>query len=253
MRSGNVLAALVAVALAGTAARAEISRAADESLAKPVSVSWTGKKLTECLADLAKETGLGFVLDPALPAETREAVVTYTGTEVACSAALGEALRAAGLRYAARAGSVYISTPERLARKIVYGAGEAVPEAKPMGKGEALEILSPADDDDDVNLGDVRQIWNQPWRQVEGASVNPATGLTDYPGPPVWIDSPDAGNARFKYSLLPSFLKPEYLDEQDDETKRLNQLVGQLVRIVRTHPNWSTVQIVGALRPSTGE
>ena len=253
MRFEKALAALAAVALVGTAARAEFSRAADESLARPVSVSWTGKKLPECLADLAKETGLGFVLDPALPAETRETLVTYTGTEVACAFALGQALRAAGLRYAARAGSVYISTPKRLARKIVYGGAAAVPEAEPMGKGEALEILSPADDDDDVNLGDVRQIRNRPWRQVEGPSVNPATGLTDYPAPPIWIDSPDAGNARFKYSLHPSFLKPEYLDEQDDETKRLNQLVGQLIRIVKAHPDWSTVQIVGALRPSTGD
>ena len=249
MRSGKALAAVVAVALVGAAARAEVSRSAGDALAKPVSVSWTGKKLTECLADLAKQTGSGFMLDPALPAETSEAAVTYSGADVPCAVALGHALRAGGLRYTIRGGSIYISTPKRLARKIVYGQADAVPEAQPMGKGEALEILSPADDDDDVNLGDVRQIWNRPWRKVEGPRVNPATGLTDFPAPPIWIDSPDAGNARFKYSREPSFLKPEYLDELDDDAKSLNQLIGQVIRIIKAHPSWGATQVVVALEP----
>jgi hypothetical protein len=243
------LATFLAVALVGTAARAEVSRRGGDPLAKPVSVSWTGKKLTECLADLAKQTGLGFMLDPALPAETSEAAVTYSGTDVACAVALGQALRAGGLRYTIRDESIYISTPKRLARKIVYGQADAVPEAQPMDKGEALEILSPADDDDDVNLGDPRQIWNRPWRKVEGPRVNPATGLTDFPGPPIWIDSPDAGNARFKYSNKPSVLKPEYLDEQDDDAKSLNRLIGQIIGIIRANPSWSTSQVVVALDP----
>ena len=251
MRYRKLLAVLAVVAFAGATARAELSRRGGDPLAKPVSVGWTAKKLTECLADLAKQTGLGFLLDPALPAETREAAVTYSGTDVACAVALGQALRAGGLRYTIRGGSIYVSTAKLLARKIVYGQEDVVPEAKPMGKAEALEILSPADDDDDVNLGDVRQIWNQPWRKVEGPRVNPATGLTDYPAPPIWIDSPDAGNARFKYSREPSFLKPEYLDEQDDDAKALNQLVGQVIRIIRAHPSWQVPQVVVALGAPT--
>jgi len=248
-RTWATLAAFVAVALVGTAARAEVSRRGGDALAKPVSVSWTGKKLTECLADLAKQTGIGFLLDPALPAETGEPTVTYSGTDVLCAVALGQALRAGGLRYTIRGGSIYISTPKRLARKIVYGQADAVPEAQPMGKGEALEILSPADDDDDAPLGDPRQIWNRPWRKVEGPRVNPATGLTDFPAPPIWIDSPNAGNARYKYSHKPSFLKPEYLDEQDDDAKSLNQLIGQVIRIIKAHPSWSPTQVVVALEP----
>ena len=253
MRFGKALTILAAVAFAGVTARAEVSRSGGDPLAKPVSVSWTGKKITECLADLAKQTGFGFLLDPALPAETGEAAVTYSGTDVPCAVALGQALRAAGLRYAVRDRSIYISTPKLLARKIVYGQEDVVPEATPMGKAEALEILSPADDDDDVTLGDVRQIWNQPWRKVEGPRVNPATGLTDYPAPPIWIDSPDAGNARFKYARHPSFLKPEYLDELDDDAKSLNQLVGQIIQIIKAHPSWRAAQVVVALEPPADE
>lgn len=227
---------------------------ADDALEKPVSVSWSGAKLTDCLGDLAKQTGAGFVLDPALAAEKRAARVTYAGTDVPLAVALGQALRAAGLRYTIRQGSVLISTPERLAREIVHGGRDFVAEAVPMSKGEALSLLSPADDDDDFPLSDVRQIHNKPWKQVEEATVNAETGLPDYPAPPVWIDSPDADSNRFKYTTRPSFAKPEHLPDPallsgagagaGVQAQLDQEALGRLIAIIKAHPDWSSGRII---------
>ncbi len=201
----------------------------DEALGQSVNVTWAGMKLTDCLADLAKQAGVGFVLDPALDAGVRDTKVTYSG-EAPLAVALGAALARAGLRYAVRGGTITISTPKRLARLIVYGRAETPPEAAPMDRGEAMSILSPLDGD--YPLSDVRQIRNKPWRQVEEASVNPATGLPDFPGPPIWIDSPDADHPRFRYTDRPSFLKPEHLDKLDDKAALEREILGRIIEML---------------------
>ncbi len=228
-----------------------------EALAKSVTVSWTDRKLTSCLADLAKATGAAFMLDPALPADARDAEVAYSGTDVPCATALGHALRAAGLRYAIRSGTVWISTPARLARKVVYGDEDAMPESRPMGMGEAMALISPADDDSDYTLADVRQIRNKPWRQVEAPTVNPATGITDYPAPPVWIDEPDADSPRYKYTTQPTFLKPEYKSGREETATAApsvsDETLAAVAHQIKRNPGWSTGQIIAAIRRALAE
>lgn len=247
MRLGTALAAMTVGILACGAARGE-SRSATEALQKTVSVSWAGEAFTDCLADLAQQAGAGFVLDPALTPEQRSTKVTCSADDVPLALALGRALRTAGLRYTVREGSIWISTPKRVAERVLYGDGGAVPEAVPMGRGEAITLLSPADDDTgEFALDDPRQIHNRPWRKPESPRLNPQTGLTDYPAPPIWIDSADADSARFKYSREPSFLKPEHLDRLPVEARVENEQIGRLAKLIREHPDWDRDRIIVVL------
>jgi hypothetical protein len=206
-----------------------------EALEKPVKVEWAGARLTEALADLAKQGALSFVLDPAIPEAVRETPVIYSGSDVPLRVALGQALRAGGLRYTIRDGAVLVGTPKRLAERIVYGPqADDLPEAEPMTRGEALEALSP------VEAPDITDVRAQPWRRPEPARENPVTGLTDYPGPPIWIDSPDADSARFKYSNKPSYLKAEHLDgHYDSEHETLGRAL-EVIKGDRTQTLWLT-------------
>jgi len=215
-----------------------------DALDKPVRVDWAGVKLTDALADLAKQAGIGFVLDPAMPASAREAAVSYSAEDVPLRLALGRALKAAGLRYALIGGAVWISTPDRVARKLVYKDAENLPEAEPMDRGEAMMLLSPYDEDPANELLGMTRV--RPWRRPEPPTVNPATGLTDYPAPPVWIDSEDAGSARFRYTATPTYLKPEYKKEGADTSPEREALV-RLLDLLRKHPEWTRAEIMRAV------
>jgi hypothetical protein len=244
MRSVKILSIVAAGVLACGIARGA-GRSASEALEKTVRVNWARARLIDCLADLAEQSGVGFTLDARLTDAHRHAEVSYSADAAPLALALGRALRASGLRYTIRSGSIWISTPKRVAERVLYGDGGAVPEAMPMGRGEALGMLGPVDrDTGEFSLDDPRQIHNKPWRRPESPKLNEATGLVDYPGPPIWIDSPDAGNARFKYSREPSFLKPEHLDELPLEARAENERLGRLARMIRSHPEWDRDRII---------
>jgi hypothetical protein len=247
MRYG-VAAAVLSMAMVAPGLAHAGSRSVEYALEKPVSVSWAGAAFTDCLADLAKQAGLGFLLDPALPAGARSAKVTYAGADVPAAVALGQALRAAGLRYLIRSGAVWISTPKRAAERVVYGDRRDVREAEPMGRGEAMEVLSPFEQEG-YPLSDPRQIWNQPWTRVKDATVNPVTGLPDFPAPPIWIDAPDAGAARFSYSNRPYFMKPELLEKLDDDARLERELVNKLIAIIRSEAGQVPMVIDGLPGP----
>jgi hypothetical protein len=226
----SVAVVVVAAPDAGAASPEQVQHAS-------VRVNWVNAKLTEALADLAAQTGVGFILDPAIGERAREARVTYASEDTEFRIALGRALKAGGLRYTFSAAAIWVSTPERVAEKIVYKGSENLAEAEPMSRGEALDVL--ADDEDVPAIGDLSQNRN-PWRKPEEPSTNPVTGVTDFPAPPTWIDSDDAGNARFKYSSRPSFLKPEYRDGAGGESNAL----GLAIELINRHPEWSRDEIV---------
>ncbi|MHC4252779.1 MAG: hypothetical protein ACYS9X_26980 [Planctomycetota bacterium] len=248
----SALATIVVAALAGGRATAG-APSAPRGIETPVSVSWTDAELTECLVDLARQTGTGFILDPTLGEDVRASKVTYAGAGVTLATALGHALKAAGLRYAIHRGSILISTEKGLAKKIVYGQTRPAVESKPMDLGEALSILSVAEDEegDDVPLSDLRQIHNKPWRQIPKPTVNPLTGLMDFPGPPVWIASPDANSPKWRYTSRPSFLRPEYLDELSTEARSEIERMGRLADMIGRAVNEPRPKNPLAVRPPT--
>jgi len=247
MNPVRILACVVVAALAFGNARGAGS-SAEKALNKEVHVNWARARLIDCLADLAEQSGAGFTLDAALAEDLRNTQVSYTGNGVPLALALGRALRAAGLRYTIFDGSIWISTPKRVAERVLYGDGGEVPEAVPMGRGEAMDMLSPVDrDTGEFPLDDPRQVRNTPWRRPEDPKLNEATGLIDYPAPPIWIDSPDADSARFKYSREPSFLKPEHLDKLPLEARAENEQIGRLVKMIKAHPDWDRDRIVVVL------
>ncbi len=247
MRPVKILTTVAVAVLACGIARGA-GRSADEALQKTVRVNWARARLIDCLADLAEQSGVGFTLDATLTDAHRHAEVSYSADAVPLALALGRALRVAGLRYTIRSGAVWISTPKRVAQRVLYGDGGAVPEAMPMGRGEALDMLSPLDrDTGEFSLDDPRQINNKPWRRPESPRLNEATGLVDYPAPPIWIDAADADSARFKYSRQPSFLKPEHLDELPLEARAENERLGRLARMIRSHPEWDRDRIIVVL------
>lgn len=242
MKGSAVLATAILV-LVMTEGTAEAKVAPTPSLVTTVNVQWTGEKLSKALEELVGAAGVKVVLDPTLPKEVLDTPVRYAASRVSVKGALGAVLRCASLRYVImEGGGVFVSTREGAARAILSGKTEtpAFVEAEPMGLGEALATLGGDLDDDSHLVGDPRvTIYNKPWKQPKKESVNPATGLTDYPGPPIWIDSPDADSPRFKYTSKPSFLKPEYKSGvADSDEEELTELLGKLAAILQRHPGW---------------
>jgi len=222
--------------LGGARAEAASAEVAQHSI---VRVSWVDAKLTEALADLAAQAGVGFILDPAMPASARDATVTYASEGVQLRIALGNALRSAGLRYTIVNGAIWVSSPERVARRIVYKGAENIAEAEPMSRGEALNVLSP--DDDIPSIGSLHKPYD-PHRKPLPPSQNTVTGVTDFPAPSVWIESEDRGNQRFKYTSKPSFLKPEY--RKDGNGDGGANMLGYVVSLIKSRPDWSREEIL---------
>lgn len=217
------------------------AEAASSLLDKPVKVEWENTKFTEALAELAKQTGVGFILDPGMPASARDVTVSFAADGVPLRLALAHALKAAGLRYTIIEGAIWISTAERVAQKLVYRGASELPEAAPMDRGEALSILSPNDENPADELLGFSRV--KPWRRPEPPKVNPVTGLTDFPAPPVWIDSEDADSPRFRYTTVPTYLKPEYKKETPGEREALLRLLD----LLRRHPEWTRTEILKAV------
>jgi hypothetical protein len=228
------------VVLMGAAGSEARGASPEATLNTPVRVSWAGVKLTEALADLAAQAGIGFVLDPAMPAKCREAVVTYASDRTTLNVALGRALKAAGLRYAIVGGAIWISTPQRVAERVVYKGKEDLTEARPMTKGEAMQVLSPVEEAPDLTRP------QYPFKHRPEPSVNPVTGLTDFPAPPINIEARDADNPRFKYTDKPSFLKPDYRSGKEDGGA--TDLLAKAIAEIKSHPAWSREEILVMLQ-----
>jgi hypothetical protein len=229
-----MVATVVCGVLASAGTAGAWSATPEAALETPVRVSWSNVKLTDALADLAAQGGIGFVLDPGIPAKARSAMVSYGSDRTLLKVALGRALKAAGLRYTISGGAVWISTPERVASRVVYKGAEDLVEASPMTKGEAMEVLSPQEEAPD--LTDPKS----PFKHRPKPTVNPVTGLTDFPAPPVFIESKDADNPRFKYTTTPSFLKGEYRTEEKGDS----DLLALAIKDIKAHPNWSREEIL---------
>jgi len=234
MRKLMVLAALavlsLAVARAEEAAPAAAAKAADpvariqKALAMRLD-KLDGKEhtLTELLQLFAKITNENFILDPALPkniGETKVAVRTKDGGTVLDAFSVTLALT--GLRYTILDSAVYISTEGKLSDKLLSGQGAADPVAirvagQPVTTGDAVVRSQPFDPYQD-NFVQPRDFINYyPWRLWEPERYNARTGLTDFPGPPVDIESPQVGHPRFRYTSTPYFLKPEYLAYEQEK------------------------------------
>jgi len=239
---GGLAARSSAAEQAGAPGPARKASALDAALGRPISVSWSGAALASTLEDVASHGQVKITLDPELPAEVGKTPVTYSAKDVPLRVALGNALRAAGLRYAVLDGELFVSTPERVARTLIYGPQGATdpPEAEPMQVGEALGVLTPSVEDPDEEM---------PWCRDDVEVVNPVTGLSDYPAPPIFgvpSNSPDA--VRFRYTDRPSYLKPEYLDAAAaGTTQSERELLLRLVELIRRNPEWARSELLKAM------
>lgn len=186
--------------------------------------------LNEWLGLFGKITNENFILDSGLPksvGETQLTVRVQKGSMVVD--ALGVALALAGLRYSIMDGAVFVSTEGRLGDRLLSGQGLTQPvmtprAREPMSVGEAVVRSEPFDRYADSFIGAADMISSYPYRLWEMPRLNPMTGLTDFPGPPIWFDDPDINNPRFRYTTTPLFLKGEYLAwEQEKRELRENQ------------------------------
>ena len=189
--------------------------------------------VNEWLQLFGKITNENFILDPGLPksvAETKLSVRVQKGGTVLDALAVTLAL--AGLRYTILDGAVFISTEGKLADRLLTGQGVGEPMAtararEALSVGDAVVRSQPFDPYYDEFIGAPDMIASTPWRLWEPPRYNPRTGLTDYPGPPTWIESPQVGNPRFRYTATPYYLKPELLaweqekrEARDEQTRR---------------------------------
>jgi len=221
-------------------------------------------ELLKVLANLTKEN---FILDPNLPkgvAETRLSIKIDKGGTV--QDALGLGLQLAGLRFAILDGAVYITTEGKLADRVLTARGIAeglsIENAKqPMSVGDALARSGALDPYQDEFVSAHDFISNYPWRHWEAPRYNPQTGLTDYPGPPVWQESPQVGAPRFRYTAIPFFQKPEYLaleqekreyiedrDRQAHDERQANaRALAALLQLMKDNPDLKAKDILDKL------
>lgn len=223
--------------------------------------------LSELLQLFGKITSENFVLDPSLPkavGDTRMTVRVRAGDTVLDAFAVTLAL--AGLRYAILDGTVFVSTEGKLADRLLYGgnAAAAVGQSaarQPMTVGDAVVRSQPFDPYQDEFITARDFISNTPWRHWEPARYNPKTGLTDFPGPPVWMEDPDIGNPRFRYTSSMFFLKPEYLaleqekaefrqaqaDRAAAERASNDRALSALVELLKQHPDMKAEEVLKKL------
>ncbi|MCZ7647060.1 MAG: hypothetical protein M5U26_17685 [Planctomycetota bacterium] len=223
--------------------------------------------LSEMLALFGKIAGENFILDPSLPksvGETKVKVQVQKGGTILDAFSISLALT--GLRYTILDGAVFVSTEGKLADKLLSGgplAGEAEAPLtrEPMSTGEAVTRSRPFDpyQDDFIQARDF--ISHEPWRHWEPARYNPRTGLTDYPGPPVWIEDPDIGHPRFRYTGTPYFLKPEFLaleqekrELREDQDRRAQaerqanaRALAAILQLLKDNPDLTAKQIMEKL------
>jgi hypothetical protein len=181
--------------------------------------------LTEMLQLFSKLTNENFVLDPGLPAgtsDTKLSIRVQKGSTVLDAFSVTLAL--SGLRYIVADNMIWVSSEDRLSRRLLNNASilEGTDTRAPFSTAEAVTRSQPFDRYTDDFIGAENFISNYPWRQWEAPRYNAATGLTDYPGPPVMMDSPDVGHPRFKYSTQPYFLKPEYIEIERAKQESIN-------------------------------
>jgi hypothetical protein len=210
-----------------------------EELERPVTVNWSGVALTQALAELSKQAGIAIALDPELPASVGATPVSLTAKDVRACVVLGNVLRAAGLRYAGEEGGLFVSTPSRVATRLLSGGTlRSVPESEPMSAAEAASLLTPQVED---------PLEEMPWLEWELAVYNPATGLMDYLPPPVFgWPSDRRDEPRFRYTDRPSYLKPDYLDSRAPGASMTErELLLRLVELLRRNPEWLRSEIVG--------
>lgn len=214
--AGVVAFCLAAGAQAGEAGKAKqddwvarVDKALDETL---TNVKLEGQSLTDTLKALQGWTGVTVTLDPSAAKAAAGVKIDFTAKRMSARNVLGNVLRlAGGLRYTLADGAIYVSTTENVAAKLLTPATDAGPESAPMTIGEAAarrmerelatEGMPPV-------LGIVGSEWYGSWGAPRS---NPATGITDFPGPSsVILRSEDHGDRRFWFSSFPYFVKPEY-------------------------------------------
>ena len=182
--------------------------------------------LSEMLLLFGKITNENFILDPVLPESVgKTKVIVRVNDGGTVLDAFSVALALTGLRYTIADGAVFVSTEGKLADKLLSGAGvgdpvtiaKAAQARQPLSAFDAVVRSQPFDPYQDNFVQTSDFIGYYPWRLWEPPRYNPNTGLTDFPGPPVDMDSPQVGHPRFRYTSIPYFLKPEFLAYEQEK------------------------------------
>ncbi|MCW8128858.1 MAG: hypothetical protein KIS92_00610 [Planctomycetota bacterium] len=223
--------------------------------------------LGEVLKLFEKITSENFILDPSLPKSVGDTKLSFKvkpGSTVVD--ALSVALALTGLRYTILDGAVFISTEGRLSDKLLSGQGAADPVTisqarQAVSVGDAVVRSQPFDPYQD-NFVQPRDFINYyPWRLWEPERFNSKTGLTDFPGPPIDIESPQVGHPRFRYTSIPYFLKPEFLayeqekreyrderDRQDVNERQANaRALAALLQFLKDNPDMKAEDVLKKL------
>lgn len=248
-------------------ADADIARVQKALGTKLAGLSDKEQMLSEILQLLGKATGENFVLDPTLPKSVGEQKVTVRAkADGTVLDAFSVTLALTGLRYSILDGVIYISTEGKLSDRLIGGQGASEPVAsiqarRPLSVSDAVGRSQPFDPYQDHFVHTSDFIGHYPWRLWEPPRYNSNTGLTDFPGPPVDIDSPQVGHPRFRYTSIPYFLKPEFLayeqekreyreerDVQDRAERQANaRALAALLQLLKDNPNLKADDILKKL------
>jgi hypothetical protein len=223
--------------------------------------------LKELLQLFGKMTQENFILDPGLPKEVGEKKITVQAKKGGTVLdALSIALTLTQLRYTLLGGAIFISTEGRLANRLLNDAPASSsmdPSGvrSPMGVGEASAKFRPFDPYQEDFLTARDFISHAPWRHWAPPEVNPKTGLTDFPGPPIWMEDPDIGHPRFRYTSTLFFLKPEYQElerekreyretmeaQRKEERQGDTRALAALLQWLKDHPDLTAKQVLEKL------
>lgn len=248
--------AVVAVLLTASVLVAEEEKAEkakdwqDEIVQKLQTTVTLDKKATlkQALANISAMSGVTIILDDRLPESNN--VIAIQAKDESLQIVLGKVLKQAGLRYTLKDGGVYVSRAQDLIAMLLSGdEQEGEEEAQPLTPADALRLSGETKFEDIPDLSNPYDaIGFEPWRKPEAPYVDPRTGITHFPAPPIWVEAEDADNPRFKFSDTPSFLKAEHLWEEvyskDKAQLEEAELLGRLTRLLQSNPKFSQKEVL---------
>ena len=186
----------------------------EKKLEQKISLEIKDSTVSSALTLFQKSSGVTVTLDPAAAKAVKSVKIDFSAKDMTGAHALGNILRLSGLRYTFADGAVHVSSTRQVAQKLVESSAKVTEEAvesKPMTNGDAavIRMNSTYYQEEHYGIGITgegtrfTQKWQKPY-------LDPVTGLTQYPGPPIISESESAGGRGVWFTQQPYYIKPQY-------------------------------------------
>lgn len=245
------------------------------SLQNTITVNLQDKALSDVLSLIARQSGVSVVLDDALPQEVRSMKVSVEAKEETLQMLLGRVLARAELRFTLKDGGIYVSTVDNLVKAMLkadekkdipaaaepFTTADAVKELRREGEPWVSDYrggkrvlhtggLRTGDAVPDLS-NPYEAMGFEPWRAPQKPYVDPRTGVTHFPAPPVWVAAENEDDPRYLFTTQPSFLKAEYLWKkvyaEGSREAEEHELLGRLTEVLEDEDDLTQKEVLKQL------